>query len=112
VVSPTFEVTAYRTLWFGLQYDTETVDHGETVGNGALVTIRWHDGEPVGDGYLNGRFQALKDVAGDVVDKGVFTQSTARRYLNQKLGEWIDEHQEVLIPSGESPSDSVTLSHS
>jgi len=33
VVSTTFEVTAYRTLWFGLQYDSETVEQGETVGN-------------------------------------------------------------------------------
>jgi hypothetical protein len=32
VVSTTFEVTAYRTLWFGLQYDSETVEKGETVG--------------------------------------------------------------------------------
>lgn len=34
VVSSTFEVTAYRILWFGLQYDLETV------GNGALTTVR------------------------------------------------------------------------
>ena len=40
VVSPTFEVTAYRTLWFGLQYESETVEQGETVGNGALATVR------------------------------------------------------------------------
>ena len=33
VVSPTFAVTAYRTLWFGLQYDSETIEQGETVGN-------------------------------------------------------------------------------
>jgi len=26
VVSTTFEVTVYRTLWFGLQYDSETVE--------------------------------------------------------------------------------------
>jgi len=32
-------VTAYRTLWFGLQYDSETVEQGETVGNGALATV-------------------------------------------------------------------------
>ena len=42
VVSTTFEVTAYRTLWFGLQYDSETVEQGETVGNGALATVRWY----------------------------------------------------------------------
>jgi len=112
VVTPTFEVTAYRTLWFGLQYDSETVEQGETVGNGALATVRWYDGEPVGDGHLQGQFQALKDVAGDMLDKGVFTQSTARQYLKQKLGEWVGERQELRIPGGEAPSTGATISRS
>jgi len=112
VVSTTFEVTAYRTLWFGLQYDSETVEQGETVGNGALATVRWYDGDPVGDGHLQGQFQALKDVAGDMLDKGVFTQSTARQYLKQKLGEWVGERQELRIPGGEAPSTGATISRS
>jgi len=60
VVSTTFEVTAYRTLWFGLQYDLGDSRTGETVGNGALATVRWYDGEPVGDGHLQGQFAASK----------------------------------------------------
>ena len=112
VVSPIFEVTAYRTLWFGLQYDSETVEQGETVGNGALATVRWYDGEPVGDGHLKGQFRALKDVVGDMVDKGVFTQSTARQYLKQKLGEWVGKRQELRIPGGEAPSTGATISRS
>jgi len=32
VVSTTFEVTAYRTLWFGLQYESETVKQGRRSG--------------------------------------------------------------------------------
>jgi len=32
VVSTTFEVTAYRTLWFGLQYESETVEQGRRSG--------------------------------------------------------------------------------
>jgi len=45
VVSTTFEVTAYRTLWFGLQYDSETVEQGRRSGtararDGALVRRR------------------------------------------------------------------------
>ena len=90
----------------------KTVDHGETVGNGALATVRWHDGEPVGDGHLKGQFRALKDVVGDMVDKGVFTQSTARQYLKQKLGEWVGKRQELRIPSGETLSPDATLSRS
>jgi hypothetical protein len=105
-------VTAYRTLWFGLQYDSETVEQGETVGNGALATVRWYDGEPVGDGHLQWQFQALKDAAGDMLDKGVFTQSTARQYLKQKLGEWVGERQELRVPTGESPFEKASLNHS
>jgi hypothetical protein len=37
-----------------------------------------------------------------MVDKGVFTQSTARQYLTQKLGEWVGKRQELRIPGGES----------
>jgi hypothetical protein len=112
VVSPTFEVTAYRTLWFGLQYDSETVEQGETVGNGALATVRWYDGEPVGDGHLQGQFAALKDVVGDMLDKGVFTPSTARQYLKRKLAERVGDRQELLIPTGESPFETASLGKS
>jgi len=83
-----------------------------TTSTGALATVRWYDGEPVGDGHLQGQFAALKDVVGDMVDKGVFTQSTARQYLKQKLGEWIGKRQELRIPSGEAPSPDATLSRS
>ena len=33
-----------------------------------------------------------------MLDRGVFTQSTAHQYLTQKLGEWIGERQELWIP--------------
>jgi len=112
VVSTTFEVTAYRTLWFGLQYDSKTVEQGETVRNGAFATVRWYDGEPVGDGHIQGQFQALKDVAGDMLDKGVFTPSTARQYLKRKLAERVGDRQELLIPTGESPFEKASLGQS
>lgn len=94
-VTPAFEVTAYRTLWFGLQYDCESIEAGETVGNGALATVRWYDSDPVGDGYLKSRFQALKDVVGDMVDESVFTEAEAVAYMQEKLAEWIDERQDL-----------------
>ena len=112
VVSTTFEVTAYRTLWFGLQYDSETVEQGETVGNGAVATMRWYGREPVGDGHLQGQFAALKDVVGDMLDKGVFTPSTARQYLKPKLGERVGYRQELRIPTGESSFEKASLKHS
>ena len=108
VVSTTFEVTAYRTLWFGLQYDSETIEQGETVGNGVLATVRWYDGKPVGDGHLQGQFAALKDVVGDMIDKGVFTPSTARQYLKQKLAKRVGDQQELRIPTGESPFETAS----
>jgi len=112
VVSSTFEVTAYRTLWFGLQYDSETIEQGETVGNGALATVRWDDGEPVDDSHLQGQFPALKDIVGDMIDQGVFTPSTARQYLQQTLAEWVGDQQELLIPTGESPFEKASLRQS
>ena len=110
VVSPTFEVTAYRTLWFGLQYDSETVEQGETVGNGALATVPWYDGEPVGDGHLQGQFAALKDVVGDMIDKGVFTPSTARQYLKRKLVERVGDRQKLRTPTGELSFETASIS--
>lgn len=69
VVSPTFEVTAYQTLWFGLEYDSETVQQGETVGNDTLTPVRWHDGQTVGASTSRAGFQALKDVDGQAVSE-------------------------------------------
>ena len=63
----------------------------------------WYDGEPEGDGHLQGQFAALKDVVGDMLDKGVFTPSTARQYLNRKLAERVGDRQELRIPTGDSP---------
>ena len=102
MVSSAFGVTAYRTLWFGLQYDWETVEQGETVENRALTTVRWYDGEPVGNGHLQGQLAALKDVVDDMIDKGVFTPLTAKGYLKRKLAERVGDRQELRIPTGES----------
>jgi len=85
---------------------------GETVGNGALATVRWYDGEPVGDGHLQGQFAAFKDVVGDMLDKGVFTPSTARQYLKRKLAERVGDRQELRIPTGESPFEKASLNRS
>ena len=47
-----------------------------------------------------------------MLDRGVFTQSTARQYLKQKLGEWVGERQELQMPGGEAPSTGATISRS
>ncbi|WP_415383009.1 DUF6735 family protein [Halosimplex sp. TS25] len=97
VADTDFRVTAYRTHWFGLQFDCKAVEDAPTVGNGALRTVRWYDGEPVGDGFAQGEFRGLKDVAGDLLDRGVFTHADAIDYLEAKLDEWVDDQEELIV---------------
>jgi hypothetical protein len=63
------------------------------------VTVRWHNGEPVGDGHLQGRFAALKHGA-DMLDNGVLTSSLAGQYQKRKLAERIGNQQELLLLAG------------
>ena len=97
VVDRAFELTAYRTLWFGLQYDCRSIDHSETIGNGALRTVRWYQGEPVGDGFTRGQFKALKDVTGDMIDRGVFAHSFAVEYMERKVKNWTESEELVFV---------------
>jgi hypothetical protein len=102
VVERDFEVTAYRTHWFGLQYDCQRISGEPTVGNGALRTVRWYNGEPVGDGYVQGEFRALKRVAGDLCDRELFSPEDAREYLASMLSRWADDRSELIIKTPES----------
>jgi hypothetical protein len=97
VVEEDFDVTAYRTLWFGLQHESRTIEEGATMGNGALATVRWYDGEPVGDGAFCGQFAALKDVVGDMIDRDVLDEQSARRYMIKKLRSWIQYDCELKL---------------
>jgi len=97
VVSSDFEVTAYRTHWFGLQNVANTAEESDRYGNGALRTVRWSNYEPVGDGLTQGEFRALKQVVGDLLDRGVFTHEEAKTYLAEKLDEWTGEHRELIV---------------
>lgn len=97
VVSTHFDVTAYRTHWFGLHNVADTVEDSPLFGNGALRTVRWYDGEPVGDGFTQGEFTALKRVVGDLLDRDVFTHEEVVAYLQEKLAEWTDERAELII---------------
>ncbi|QLH79825.1 hypothetical protein HZS55_22120 [Halosimplex rubrum] len=97
VVDTDCRVTAYRTHWFGLQHDCETIDDAPTVGNGALRTVRWHDGEPVGDGFAQGEFRGLKATVGDMLDRDVFTRAEAIEYMARKLDEWTDDTEALIV---------------
>lgn len=96
-VSSDFDVTAYRTHWFGLHNVADTVEECDLFGNGALRTVRWYNGEPVGDGFARGEFKALKRIVGDLLDRGVFTHEEAVAYMKEKLIAWTDEGAELII---------------
>lgn len=85
-------------FWFGLQYDcqTEDIDH-PSVGVGALKTFRWHDGRPVADGRNRGQWRALKDVVGDLIDDGVFTEQEAIGYMKAKIIKWARPDEDLII---------------
>ena len=97
VVSSEFDVTAYRVHWFGLHHVADTAEASPLRGHGALRTVRWYDGEPVGDGFVQGEFKTLKRIAGDLLDRGIFTHEEAVAYLKQKLVTWTDERAELII---------------
>jgi hypothetical protein len=97
VVDRTFEVSAYRTLWFGLQYEATCITDSPTVGHGALQPTQWHDGEPVGDGFTRGQFAGMKQVVGEMIDRGMFDREGALEYLQGKLSARTDEEVRVSL---------------
>lgn len=97
VVPTTFEVTAYRTFWLGFSVEAASVPRSPTVGHGVLLTIRWYDGRPVGDGYLRGWFDGAKSVLATFIDRGVFTESQATTHLITRLLENQHSHVEYHI---------------
>jgi len=101
-------VAAYRTLWFGLQYETdeelEKEHHDETVGNGAITTVRWYEGEPVGDSNTTAKFRGMKDVVGDMVDRGVMDGHEAQSYLQAKVTEMIQKRNEMYLTNQYNPA--------
>jgi hypothetical protein len=100
VVDREFGVTAYRTLWFGLKYEATCVTDSPTVGHGALQPACWHDGEPVGDGFTRGQFAGVKQVVGEMVDRGMFDREGALQYLQSKLLANADDSAEVRVTLG------------
>ncbi|WP_255152198.1 DUF6735 family protein [Halorarius halobius] len=97
VVDRELEVTAYRTLWFGLQYDADSIDRQPTVGFGAVRTVRWYEGEPVGDGRARGEFAGMKRVVGAMVDRGVFDEQSATQFLKQQVQATTDTDRGMLF---------------
>ncbi len=97
IVDESLDVTAFRTHWFGLQYECRTIESSPTHCNGAIRTVRWYDGEPVGDGFAQGQFDGLKTVVGDMLDRGVYTLSGARDYLERQIRSWMRPDDTVFV---------------
>jgi len=85
VVSTTFEVTAYRTLWFGLQYDSETVEQGRRSGTARSRRCAGTTASRSATATCRGQFAALKRRRRRYARQRRLTPSTARQYLKQKL---------------------------
>lgn len=97
VVDREFEVTAYRTLWFGLKYEATCITESPTVGHGALQQVQWCGGKPVGDGFTRGQFTGMKQVVGEMVDRGMFDREGALEYLQGKLFSTTDAEVRVSL---------------
>lgn len=97
VVSTDFDVTAYRTFWFGLCFESDVVEESPYVGHGAIRTVRWYQGEPVGDGYARGTFAGMKQIVADMVDRGVFVPRDALDYLESAVEASACRHESVRI---------------
>ncbi|SFS00129.1 hypothetical protein SAMN05216559_2314 [Halomicrobium zhouii] len=99
VVDRDFDVTAYRTFSFAMDHVEHQTKEGDTVGNGALVPVRWNDGEPVGDGVLRGRLHALRSITRDTLDRDVFDEDEAQTYMIEKLQTWVHDDAEIHVHS-------------
>lgn len=95
VVDRDFTVTAYTTLWFGLQYDSDRIEEQPTIGYGAIQTVRWFEREPVNEGYITGRFEGMKQIVGQMVDRGVFNERQAESFLKARLAAVTDSGYEL-----------------
>ncbi len=81
LVTPEFEVTAYRVLWL------EWGDSRQQ-GRGALVAV------PPGerDAALRGWFRGIKTTLADAIEMGAFSRRAARSYLEARVREDGDGH--------------------
>jgi len=60
IVTREFRVTAFRTFWLGFHTEAASVEESPSRGNGVICTIRWYDGDPVGDGLLRAGLRAQR----------------------------------------------------
>lgn len=57
--------------------------------------MRWFEREPVNEGYTTGRFEGMKQIIGQMVDRGVFTEQQAEAFLKARLATVTDSGYEL-----------------
>ncbi|WP_435062824.1 DUF6735 family protein [Halobaculum sp. EA56] len=85
IVTREFQVTAFRTFWLGFHTEATSVEESPSHGHGVICTVRWYDGEPVGDGSLRGWFAGAKEVTAELIDRDVFSEVQATTFLVERL---------------------------
>lgn len=95
VVTADYRVTAYLPVAFGFE-ETGCIDREHDPG-GALVAVRFRDGDPVAVEYLRGWFRGAKDVLGDLCDRGVLSEEEALESLELAVEAWRSDGREVIV---------------
>jgi len=85
VVNLDFDIEAYRTFALGFGDFARSVDSSPRRGHGVVSTVRWYDGEPVGDAYIRGWFAGARELTGVMIDQDVFTERQATTFLVQRF---------------------------
>jgi hypothetical protein len=97
VVSRSFDVTGYRTLWLGFEDTADSVTNSPSVGHGILVALRWYDDNPVGDGFLRGWFAGAKTIIGESLNRGEITVTRATTRLLNSFQETIKPDRDYIV---------------
>lgn len=92
-VSRTGDVRAFQPCWFA-----RALDDADTVGDGALVSLR-RGRDPVADGArVSAWFRGVADTVRVLHEGGTLDADAAREHLRTRVREWAAEGRTVLLP--------------
>lgn len=99
VVTLDWSIRTYLPLWFGLMYDSESIESADLIGNGALVEIT--DVQAIVNEWraLRSKWIALRDVLGDFIDNELYAPKDGPLYMRAKLEQWVTSSTNVLYTS-------------
>ena len=94
VVSPAFSVTEFRVLPFVVPTADGVIEGSDATGRGALVEVRPLD---PGAGYVRGWFDGIRDVVGELVDRGALTAADVVPTLLDRLHRFAGLDRELIV---------------